>query len=91
MAISTQRRLADLGCQFMADREFTPPAATALLPGSSLVREWQGQRHEVAVVAGGFLYGGEQYRSLSKVAQRITGTKWNGPVFFGLKRKGRAA
>jgi hypothetical protein len=42
-------------------------------------------------MADGFIYGGEQYRSLSKVAHRITGTKWNGPMFFRLKRKGRAA
>ncbi len=60
------------------------------MPGSSLIREWHGTRHEVAVVDDGFLYQGERFRSLSKVAQRITGTKWNGPVFFGLKRKGAA-
>ena len=75
----------------MADRSFTPQAATSLLPGSSLIREWQGKRHEVGVVAGGFIYQGEAFRSLSKVAHHITGTKWNGPVFFGLKRRGTSA
>ncbi len=78
-----QRRAADLAKRFMADRGFTPQATATLLPGSSLIREWQGKRHEVAVVADGFLYQGEKFRSLSKVAHHITGTKWNGPVFFG--------
>jgi hypothetical protein len=86
-----QRRAADLAKRFMADRGFTPQAAATLLPGSSLIREWQGKRHEVAVAADGFLYQGQKFRSLSKVAHHITGTKWNGPVFFGLKRKGASA
>jgi len=86
-----QRRAKDLAERFMADRSFTPATATALLPGSSLIREWRGARHEVAVLADGFLYKGEMFGSLSRVAHRITGTKWNGPVFFGLKRRGKAA
>ncbi len=88
---SVQRRAADLAQRFMADRSFTPQAAATLLPGSSLIREWQGKRHEVAVTADGFLYQGEKFRSLSRVAHHITGTKWNGPVFFGLRRKGASA
>lgn len=82
-----QRRVNDLAQRFMADRGFTPQAATTLMPGSSLIREWQGKRHEVAVVDDGFVYQGEKFGSLSKVAHHITGTKWNGPAFFGLKRK----
>jgi len=83
---TVQRRVADLAQRFLADRGFVPPAASTLLPGSSLIREWQGQRHEVVVVADGFVYQGGKFGSLSKVAHHITGTKWNGPVFFGLKR-----
>jgi Protein of unknown function (DUF2924) len=83
---SAQRHMSDLAQRFMADRGFTPQAATTLLPGSSLIREWQGKRHEVAVVADGLVYQGEKFRSLSQVASHITGTKWNGPVFFGLRR-----
>ena len=61
-----------------------------LKPGSSLIREWGGQRHEVAVTHDGFAYQGEAYASLSQVAGKITGTKWNGPLFFGLRKaKGR--
>jgi hypothetical protein len=91
LSAPVKRRAADLAQRFMADRSFMPPAAATLLPGSSLIREWQGKRHEVAVVADGFLYQGGKFRSLSKVAHHITGTKWNGPVFFGLKRKGASA
>jgi hypothetical protein len=52
--------------------------------GTRIAREWRGVRHEVEVVEGGFAYAGVTYRSLSKVAGVITGTKWNGPRFFGL-------
>ena len=56
--------------------------------GSMLVREWKGRRHEVTAMGeGAFLYGGERYRSLSQVARRITGSRWNGPRFFGLRRE----
>ena len=63
----------------------------ALKPGSSLVREWGGARHEVAVTEEGFSYQGRVFGSLSQVAGHITGTKWNGPVFFGLKPRGKAS
>ena len=52
--------------------------------GTRLVREWEGERHEVTVVPGGFEYQGRRYRSLSAVASAITGTHWNGRRFFGL-------
>ena len=60
-----------------------------LLAGTRLVREWKGVSHEVTVVEGGFEYQGRRYRSLSAIARAITGTRWNGPLFFGL-RKGAA-
>lgn len=56
--------------------------------GVRLMREWNGVRHEVEVVEGGYLYAGRTWRSLSPIALQITGTKWNGPAFFGLRRKG---
>lgn len=59
-----------------------------LEPGVRLMREWSGVRHEVEVVEGGYLYAGRTWRSLSPIALQITGTKWNGPAFFGLRRKG---
>lgn len=57
-----------------------------LAEGTVIAREWQGVRHKVEVAAGGFLYRGERWKSLSQVARAITGTRWNGPRFFGLRQ-----
>ena len=54
-------------------------------PGTILVREWQGITHHVTVVADGYLWNGGTHSSLSGIARAITGTKWNGPRFFGLR------
>jgi hypothetical protein len=56
-------------------------------PGSVLVREWKGMSHRVMVLADGFAYDGETYSNLSEIAVLITGTRWNGPRFFGLRSK----
>jgi Protein of unknown function (DUF2924) len=58
-----------------------------LSPGTVLVREWDRQSQRVMVMADGFAWNGRTYDSLSKVAYAITGTKWNGPRFFGLRDK----
>jgi hypothetical protein len=55
-------------------------------PGAVLVREWHGIHHQVNVLEKGFQFRGKRYRSLSEVAREITGTRWSGPLFFGLKR-----
>jgi Protein of unknown function (DUF2924) len=60
---------------------------TELKPGTVLVREWDRQSQRVMVMANGFAWNGQTYDSLSKVAFAITGTKWNGPRFFGLRDK----
>ena len=60
---------------------------TEIKPGTILTREWNGQTHRVMVADGGFAWKGKNYDSLSKVAFAITGTKWNGPRFFGLRDK----
>ncbi len=69
------------------------PAAplVRLNPGVVLIREWKGVRQEVRVVEGGFLHEGQTYKSLSEVARAITGSRWNGPLFFGLRDKSKAA
>jgi hypothetical protein len=59
-----------------------------LKPGTVLVREYKGDRHTVTVVAGGFLWQGKTWSSLSTIAKEITGTAWNGPRFFGLRMPG---
>lgn len=56
-------------------------------PGTRLARDYAGKRHEVVVLKEGVLYEGETYGSLSEVARLITGQRWNGPRFFGLRRE----
>jgi hypothetical protein len=56
-------------------------------PGSVLVREWKGKSHRVTVLAEGFVYDDKTYTNLSEIAVLITGTRWNGPRFFGLRSK----
>ena len=58
-----------------------------LKPGTVLTREWDGHLQQVMVLADGFSWRGKTYPSLSKVAAAITGTRWNGPRFFGLRDK----
>jgi hypothetical protein len=59
--------------------------------GTRLVRQWQGVEHTATVLVDGFEYQGRPYRSLSAIARAITGTRWNGPLFFGIRnhRSGR--
>jgi len=60
----------------------SPPLKT----GGRLIREWNGVTHVIDVVQGGFLWNGQRYASLSPIARAITGARWSGPRFFGLKR-----
>lgn len=62
-----------------------PPQRPILSAGTRLTRDWQGRHHEVDVLEKGFRYNGADYRSLSEVARIITGTRWNGLRFFGLR------
>ena len=64
-------------------------AKLAFPSAARLVREWGGELHEVEVASDGFRYRGETYRSLSRIASRITGTRWNGRRFFGLDKAAR--
>lgn len=56
-----------------------------LAPGSVVTREWQGVRYRVEVTDDGYLFDGRRWASLSEIARSITGTRWNGPRFFGLR------
>jgi hypothetical protein len=80
-----QRRLKRLHEAFKADPGFTPLPSLGLKPGTVLTRTWQGVLHQVRVTDAGFDYRGERFGSLSEVARRITGTRWSGPLFFGLR------
>ena len=55
------------------------------ITGTRLIREWQGVEHTVTVLKDGYEWQGRPYRSISAIARAITGTRWNGWVFFGLK------
>ncbi|MFD0850183.1 DUF2924 domain-containing protein [Sphingosinicella xenopeptidilytica] len=68
------------------------PRAIPLAPGLRLVREWQGTVHAVTVDdTGAIHWNGQRWKSLSEVARAITGTRWSGPAFFGLKQRKAAA
>lgn len=59
----------------------------SLKPGTRLVRSWRGVTHTVLVIEDGFVFEDRHYGSLSAIAEAITGTRWSGPRFFGLKEK----
>ncbi len=68
---------------------FAPASMSIFKPGTRLIREWKGEIHEVDVLEKGFSWRGRRYDSLSRIAREITGTRWSGPVFFGLKKRRR--
>lgn len=77
------RRLTQRLDQLTEGKTRTVPAR----PGMRLVREWQGVLHQVDVAEdGSVLWNGETWKSLSEVARAITGTRWSGPAFFGLRK-----
>jgi len=80
------RRLEKAIKDFEKGIELKPQSTSgALRPGSRLLRDWQGRTHEVIVLDSGFQHQDRTYQSLSEVARKITGTRWSGPLFFGLK------
>lgn len=80
------RQLTRLAERFAGDKTFDPSPAPNIKPGSCFVKAWRGERHEVWVKEKGYNYRGRDFNSLSQVAFAITGTKWNGPRFFGQKK-----
>lgn len=82
-----RRRLRSL-CKSL-ERADDPLLATPtrVKPGTRLIRRWKEQTHVVTVQADGFEYDGSRYESLSEIARTITGTRWSGPLFFGLKHR----
>jgi hypothetical protein len=80
-----RRRLRKIAEQVSQGGEPTISTLPCLKPGTRLLREWQGRTHEVLVSDDGFVWQQARYRSLSHIARAITGTRWSGPVFFGLK------
>jgi hypothetical protein len=84
---STRRRLAKAASGGTDRPAVTQVPILQPEPRTVLIREWHGVAHHVTVLEHGVRYGGEHYRSLSQVARLITGTRWSGPAFFGLRGK----
>lgn len=87
LAPCVRKRLAKLVGAFERDPGFSPAPAPSFKPGTRLVREWKGEIHEVEILKVGFSWRGNRYGNLSKIAREITGTRWSGPLFFGLKKR----
>ena len=89
----TVRRLEQLGEQLDGGNIAVRRVRGSDIPiaGTRLIREYQGVEHTVTVMADGYEWQGRPYKSLSAIARAITGTRWNGLLFFGLKNRRRAA
>ncbi len=83
---AAHKRLARLADPKGNDGRPPRPAPPRLRPGTRLVREWRGEVHQVIIGEDGFDYRGTRYASLSRIAREITGTRWSGPLFFGLRK-----
>ena len=82
-----QKKLDNLVARYHRDPECFDDGRIMLSPGTRLVRMWQNTKHSVLVMEAGFEYQGRIFTSLSEVAYTITGTRWNGWIFFGLKQR----
>jgi hypothetical protein len=85
LSSSTRRLLDQLVKAAMTKPNGRLELPRRIKPGSELVRTWKGKSYRVMVMADGFAYDGERFASLSEIASEITGTRWNGPRFFGLR------
>lgn len=81
---ATRRQIAHAAADIAAGRVPSTNRST-IKPGTWLLREWQGVTHEVIVLEGGVQYRNDLWPSLSAVAREITGTRWSGPLFFGIR------
>ena len=80
----TRARLRQMGRAFEENRNSTITSAPVIKPGTRLVRQWRDEVHLVNVTPHGYEYKGGHYKSLSQIARLITGTRWSGPLFFGI-------
>jgi hypothetical protein len=87
---ATRRLFQRVAADAHARRPLRLAPVRKLEPGAVLIREWGGVKHQVVVLESGFSFRGQRYRSLSEVARLITGSRWSGPLFFGLKNRTKA-
>jgi hypothetical protein len=89
LSASTRRLLDRIADAAAEHRPTGLKSQCELHPGAILLRNWGGVQHQVTVLQNGVQFRGKQYRSLSEVARVITGSRWSGPLFFGLKTRSR--
>jgi hypothetical protein len=82
---STRRLLARVAEETATGGSAKKPQIRKAQSGTILIREWQGNPHRVTMLDDGVSFNGKRYRSLSEVAREITGSRWSGPRFFGLR------
>ncbi len=86
----TKAKLTKIAKELERNPAYSPVPERSIKPGTRLIRDWQGTIHEVTVLEDRYEYQSQRYRSLSRIAFEITGTKWSGPAFFGLKDRKRS-
>jgi DUF2924 family protein len=84
---ATRRLFERVAQEARARRRIRVAPVRRLAPGALLIREWGGTKYQVTVLERGAMFRGKRYRSLSEVARAITGSRWSGPLFFGLKAR----
>jgi len=89
LSTGTRRRLRESADSYERDSAHRPVAQPIMQSGTVLTREWKGKVYTVQVRPDGYSYNGLHYKGLSKIAREITGTRWSGPLFFGLRKPTR--
>lgn len=91
LSACTKKKLEKLTAELAQNKELSIESISVaqkieIKAGTKLIREYQGKKHEVTALEKGFEYQGKTYKSLSAIANEITGTRWNGKIFFGVKK-----
>src|SRR5712664_3781894 len=86
LSAATKRQLREIANAVRNGDANAIPGSSRIKPGTQMIRQWQNTTHTVTALAEGFEWNGRTYKSLSAVANAITGTNWNGFAFFGIKR-----
>jgi Protein of unknown function (DUF2924) len=83
---SARRRLQEIAASLVRDKSSLKVKDSAPQQGTKLIRIWHGESHEVLAIGTEYEYRGQTYNSLSEIARKITGTRWSGPLFFGVRK-----
>ncbi|MEI8377224.1 MAG: DUF2924 domain-containing protein [bacterium] len=91
LSAQTKKKLEKLSAGLAKNKDLSaeiikPSSSIEIKAGTKLIREYQGKKHEVTALEKGFEYKEIFYKSLSAIANKITGTRWNGKIFFGVKK-----